>query len=207
MQAKGIGKLVVFEGLDGSGTTTQVSLLAEYLKEKGFSVTKVEEPGGTPLGRKVRDLLLDDKGLRIDPLSELLLYEVSRAQLIREKIIPELNRGSIVISDRFAISSVAYQGYGRGIPIERVKKLNEIAVAGVEPDITFFLDIDLEEREKRTLERKPDRIEKEELEFYRRVRQGYLEEIKSAPEAVVMDGSSSKEEISSDVISKIDELI
>lgn len=207
MQAKGNGKLVVFEGLDGSGTTTQVSMLAEYLKDKGFSVIKVEEPGGTPLGRKVRDLLLDDKGLRIEPLSELLLYEVSRAQLIREKIIPELNRGSIVISDRFAISSVAYQGYGRGIPIERVKKLNEIAVAGVEPDITFFLDIDLEEREKRTLERKPDRIEKEESEFYRRVKQGYLEEIKSAPEAVIIDGSSSKEEISSEVISKIEKLI
>ncbi|MEF8798627.1 MAG: dTMP kinase, partial [Candidatus Bipolaricaulota bacterium] len=207
MQAKGNGKLIVFEGLDGSGTTTQVSLLAECLKERGFSVIKVEEPGGTPLGRKVRDLLLDDKGLRIDPLSELLLYEVSRAQLIREKIIPELNRGSIVISDRFAISSVAYQGYGRGIPIERVKKLNEIAVAGVEPDITFFLDIDLEEREKRTLERKPDRIEKEELEFYRRVKQGYLEEMKSASKAVVIDGSSSKEEIASEVISKIDELI
>lgn len=207
MQAKGNGKLVVFEGLDGSGTTTQVSMLAEYLKDKGFSVIKVEEPGGTPLGRKVRDLLLDDKGLNIEPLSELLLYEVSRAQLIREKIIPELNRGSIVISDRFAISSVAYQGYGRGIPIERVKELNEIAVAGVEPDITFFLDIDLEEREERTLERKPDRIEKEKVEFYRRVKQGYLEEIKSAPEAVVIDGSSSKEKISSEVISKIDELI
>lgn len=207
MQAKGNGKLVVFEGLDGSGTTTQVGMLAEYLKEEGFSVIKVKEPGGTPLGRKVRDLLLDDKGLKIEPLSELLLYEVSRAQLIREKIIPELNKGSIVISDRFAISSVAYQGYGRGIPIERVKKLNEIAVAGVEPDITFFLDIELEEREKRTLERKPDRIEKEKLEFYRRVKQGYLEEIKSAPEAVIIDGSSSKEEISSKVISKIDELI
>lgn len=207
MQAKGNGKFVVFEGLDGSGTTTQVGMLAEYLKEEGFSVIKVEEPGGTPLGRKVRDLLLEDKGLNIEPLSELLLYEVSRAQLIREKIIPELNKGSIVISDRFAISSVAYQGYGRGIPIERVKKLNEIAVAGVEPDITFFLDIKLEEREKRTLERKPDRIEKEKLEFYRRVKQGYLEEIKSAPEAVIIDGSSSKEEISSKVISKIDELI
>ena len=207
MQAKRNGKLVVFEGLDGSGTTTQVGMLAEYLKDRGFSVIKVEEPGGTPLGRKVRDLLLDDKGLKIEPLSELLLYEVSRAQLIREKIIPELNRGNIVISDRFAISSVAYQGYGRGIPIERVKKLNEIAVAGVEPDITFFLDIDLEEREERTLERKPDRIEKEKVEFYRRVKQGYLEEIKSAPRAVVIDGSSSKEEISSEVISKIDELI
>lgn len=207
MQAKGNGKLVVFEGLDGSGTTTQVGMLAEYLKDRGFSVIKVEEPGGTPLGRKVRDLLLDDKGLKIEPLSELLLYEVSRAQLVREKTIPELNKGSIVISDRFAISSVAYQGYGRGIPIERVKKLNEIAVAGVEPDITFFLDIDLEEREERTLERKPDRIEKEKVEFYRRVKQGYLEEIKSAPRSVVIDGSSSKEEISSEVISIIDKLI
>lgn len=207
METKQKGKLIVFEGLDGSGTTTQAGMLSDYLEDKGFSVIKVEEPGGTPLGRKVRDLLLDDQGLKIEPLSELLLYEVSRAQLVREKILPGLNRGDIVVSDRFAISSIAYQGYGRKIPIERVKALNEIATAGVEPDITFFLDIDLEEREERTLGRKPDRIEKEELKFYRRVKQGYLEEIQSTPEGLIIDGSLSKDEISSKVISRVDELI
>lgn len=144
--------------------------------------------------------------MEIEPLSELLLYEVSRSQLVREKIIPGLEEGRVIISDRFAISSVAYQGYGRGIPIDKVKSLNEIAVDDVEPDVTFFLDIDLEEREERTLERKPDRIEKEELEFYRRVRQGYLKEIKSASDAVVIDGSLSKEEISSKVNSMVDKI-
>lgn len=206
METDGPGKLVVFEGLDGSGTTTQSGLLAEYLEGKGFSVTEVEEPGGTDLGREVRRLLLEDRGMEIEPLSELLLYEVSRSQLVREKIIPGLEEGRVIISDRFAISSVAYQGYGRGIPIDKVKSLNEIAVDDVEPDVTFFLDIDLEEREERTLERKPDRIEKEELEFYRRVRQGYLKEIKSASDAVVIDGSLSKEEISSKVNSMVDKI-
>ncbi|MFP4631189.1 MAG: dTMP kinase [Candidatus Acetothermia bacterium] len=207
MEADDPGKLIVFEGLDGSGTTTQSGLLADYLEGKGFSVTEVEEPGGTGLGREVRKLLLEDRGIKIEPLSELLLYEVSRSQLVREKIIPGLEEGKVIISDRFAISSVAYQGYGRGIPIDRVKSLNEVALDGVVPDLTFFLDIDLEEREKRTLDQEPDRIEKEELEFYNRVRRGYLTEIKNTSDAVVIDGSLSKEEISSKVNSMVDKII
>lgn len=207
MEAEESGKLIVFEGLDGSGTTTQSGLLSEHLEDKGFSVTEVEEPGGTSLGREVRQLLLEDRGIEIEPLSELLLYEVSRAQLVRQKIVPGLKQGEIIISDRFDISSVAYQGYGRGIPIDRVKTLNEVAVNDVEPDVTFFLDIELEEREERTLGQEPDRIEKEKLEFYRRVRQGYLKEIKSASDAVVIDGSLPKEEISSKVNSVVDKIL
>lgn len=207
MEAEISGKLVVFEGLDGSGTTSQSKILSEHLGDRGFSVVQVEEPGGTELGRKVRNLLLEDRGLDINPLSELFLFEVSRAQLVKKKIIPGLEEGKVIISDRFAISSVAYQGHGRGVPIDQVKQLNEIAVEGLEPDVTFFLDIDLKERLKRTGNRKPDRIEKEEMEFYRRVRQGYLEEIKSTSNAVVIDGSLSKEEISSKVNSVVDKII
>ncbi|MBS3735820.1 MAG: dTMP kinase [Candidatus Bipolaricaulota bacterium] len=198
------GSLIVFEGLDGSGTTTQAGLLADYLKEKGHEVLKVEEPGGTSLGRKVRDLLLEDHGMDIRPLSELFLYEVSRAQLVREKIIPELEKGNVIISDRFAASSVAYQGHGRGIPIDVVKRLNDIALNGVEPNATIFLDIDLEERERRGSGQKPDRIEKEAREFYRRVREGYLEEIRSMDEAVLIDGTLPKDEISRRVISELE---
>lgn len=198
------GSLIVFEGLDGSGTTTQSGLLADYLKDKGYSVLEVEEPGGTPLGRAVRDLLLEDHGMDIKPLSELFLYEVSRAQLVREKIIPELERGTVIISDRFAVSSVAYQGHGRGIPIDVVRTLNEIALNGVEPDATFFLDIDLEERDKRSSGEKPDRIEKEAREFYGRVRKGYLEEIRSMDDAILIDGSLQKEEIFQRIVSELE---
>jgi dTMP kinase len=201
------GNLIVFEGLDGSGTTTQSGLLAEYLEERGHSVLEVEEPGGTLLGRKVRDLLLEDHGIDIEPLSELFLYEVSRSQLVREKIIPELEGGRVVISDRFAVSSVAYQGYGRGIPIDVVKELNDVALNGVEPDLTFLLDIDLDERAKRSSGQKPDRIEKEAREFYDRVRQGYLKEIRSMESAVLIDGSLTKEEISDLVVSELKEFL
>lgn len=198
------GSLIVFEGLDGSGTTTQSGLLADYLKDKGYSVLEVEEPGGTPLGRAVRDLLLEDHGMDIKPLSELFLYEVSRAQLVREKIIPELERGTVIISDRFAVSSVAYQGHGRGIPIDVVRSLNGIALNGVEPDATIFLDIDLEERDKRSSGEKPDRIEKEAREFYGRVRKGYLEEVRSMDDAILIDGSLQKEEIFQRIVSELE---
>lgn len=197
------GSLIVFEGLDGSGTTTQSKLLADYLTEKGYRVLEVEEPGGTALGRTVRDLLLEDHGMDIEPLSELFLYEVSRAQLVRERIIPELEEGSVIISDRFAVSSVAYQGHGRGIPIDVVKTLNDIALNGVKPDATIFLDIDLDERDKRSSGQKPDRIEKEAREFYRRVREGYLEEIRSMDEAVLIDGTLPKDEISRKVVAEL----
>ena len=197
------GSLIVFEGLDGSGTTTQSGLLADYLKDRGHSVLEVEEPGGTELGRAVRDLLLEDHGMDIKPLSELFLYEVSRSQLVREKIIPELEKGTVVISDRFAVSSVAYQGYGRGIPTEVVKKLNGIALDGVSPDATIFLDIDLEERDRRSLGQKPDRIEKEAREFYGKVREGYLTELRALEDAIIIDGSLPKKEISRKVVSEL----
>ncbi len=204
MDNKIAGSLIVFEGLDGSGTTTQSGLLADYLSEKGHSVLEVEEPGGTSLGRAVRDLLLEDRGMDIKPLSELFLYEVSRSQLVREKIGPELEKGSVIISDRFAVSSVAYQGYGRGLPIEVVKSLNNVALNGIEPDATIFLDIDLEERARRSSGNKPDRIEKEAREFYRRVREGYLEEIRSMEDAIIIDGTLPKEEIARKVISELE---
>ena len=198
------GLFLVLEGLDGSGTTTQAEFLARHFEQEGYSVLKVEEPGGTALGRQVRDILLQDRGINMEPLSELLLFEVSRAQLVREKIIPGLDDGKIIISDRFAISSVAYQGYGRGIPVEQVKQLNRIAVGGVRPDLTFFLDIGLAEWKKRYAGKKPDRIEKEREDFFRRVREGYREEIKLAPDTVKVDGAREKGEISRELIDRIE---
>lgn len=201
------GFLIVLEGLDGSGTTTQSRLLARYLRGEGYSVIELEEPGGTELGRQIREILLEDRGVEIEPLSELFLYEVSRAQMVREKVMPGLKKGKVIISDRFAVSSIAYQGYGRGIPIDRVKSLNEIALGGLEPDITFYLDIDLDERKKRSAGKRPDRIEKEQRDFYRRVREGYLEEINSLSDSVLIDGSSSKKEVSRKIIERVEEEI
>ncbi len=195
MEDRREGKFFVFEGLDGSGTTTQANLLADYLEGRGYSVLVVEEPGGTALGREVRELLLEDRGIDITGIAELFLYEVSRSQLVREKLVPELEEGKIVISDRFALSSVAYQGYGRGVRIEDVKKLNAVAVDGVEPDLTFFLDIDLKAMDSRTLGKEPDRIEKESEDFYLKVREGYLREVSQRADHMVIDGSLTKEDI------------
>ncbi|MBS3812480.1 dTMP kinase [Candidatus Bipolaricaulota bacterium] len=203
MEGKREGKFFVFEGLDGSGTTTQVNLLSEYLEDMGYSVLVVEEPGGTDLGREVRELLLEDRGVDITGTAELFLYEVSRAQLVREKLIPELDRGRIVISDRFALSSVAYQGYGRGVPIADVKRLNAVAVNGVKPDLTFFLDIDLKAMGTRTLGKEPDRIEKESEDFYLKVRRGYLKEVANRAGHTVINGSLSKGEIHEMVLSQV----
>lgn len=197
------GSFFVFEGIDGSGTTTQVHLLAEYLDQEGYSPSVVEEPGETPLGRKVRELLLEDKGINISPVAELFLYEVSRSQLVREKLLAELEEGRIIISDRFALSSVAYQGYGRGIPIDQVKALNDVAIDGVKPDLTILLDIGLADMGSRILNKKPDRIEKESKAFYRRVRNGYLEEIPDVPKHIVIDGSLPKERIHKQVIKEV----
>lgn len=201
------GHFFVFEGLDGSGTTTQANLLAEYLEERNKTVLVVEEPGGTRLGGEVRELLLQDQGIDISGVAELFLYEVSRSQLVREKLIPALGRGEVVISDRFALSSVAYQGYGRGVPIEHVKILNEIAVDGLEPDLTFFLDIDLNAMDSRILGETPDRIEKESKNFYRKVREGYQKEVSERSGHIKLDGDKSKEMIHKIVVEKIGDVL
>jgi dTMP kinase len=141
---EGQAVLIAIEGLDGSGKTTQARLLAEYLRKRGKDVLLVEEPGTTPTGKAIRAILLDH-GREILPLAELLLYEASRAQLVREVLEPALAAGKIVVADRFALSSLAYQGYGRGLPLELVQELNAIATGGLEPDLTILLDISPEE--------------------------------------------------------------
>jgi len=185
--------IIVVEGLDGSGKTTQVRLLADHLRGKGKEVVLVEEPGTTSVGRKIRDILLGREN-EIAPLAELFLYEASRAQLVEKIIKPALTAGKIVVADRFALSSLAYQGYGRGIPLEVVKELNRLATDGLEPDLVFLLDIPPEiglERKRKT----PDRMESGTLDFYRRVREGYLKLIEGDPQGWVLDGRASPEEL------------
>ncbi|MGQ9477363.1 MAG: dTMP kinase [Candidatus Bipolaricaulia bacterium] len=188
----GAGLLIAIEGLDGSGKTTQARLLVEHLRNRGKEVLLVGEPGTTPAGLAIREILLDH-GREIAPLTELLLYEASRAQLVKEVIEPALKAGKIVVADRFALSSLAYQGYGRGLPLRLVQKLNEVATGGLEPDLTILLDISPEEglRRKGFL----DRMEGSGLEFYRRVREGYLRSVPRPPRGQVLDAHAGAEEL------------
>ncbi|AIS51301.1 thymidylate kinase Tmk [Thermoanaerobacter kivui] len=182
------GKFITFEGIDGCGKTTQIKLLKEYLFKKGYNILVLREPGGTKVGEKIRDILLDKDNF-IFPMTEMLLYASSRAQLVSEKIIPALQKGKIVIADRFVDSSYVYQGYARELGIETVKVVNEIATIGILPDITIYIDITPEEAMKRRGKREADRLEKESMEFHEKVREGYVKLIKQHPERfVIIDG-------------------
>jgi dTMP kinase len=188
---------ISFEGTEGSGKTTQVRLLKEYLRSKNRTVLITEEPGGTKIGRKIRDILLAPEN-HIDPLTELLLYNSSRAQHIRETIYPALIKDTIVITDRFIDSTVAYQGYARGLDLAIIKTLNEIVSPDLKPFITFLLDIDVEEGLKRNRgAQKTDRLEQETVEFHKQVRQGYLQLASEEPDRLkVVDASGSMKNVS-----------
>ena len=165
------------EGIDGSGKTTQIDMLIDALTKEGYSVVKLREPGGAKISERVREILLDTsfKGIMSDK-TELLLYNAARAQVIAEIIQPALDAGKIVIADRFAWSTFAYQGYARGLGADLVQRLTEITCDGCFPELTVVLDIDVQRGRARTAKRgeAPDRLESEKAEFFERVRKGYL---------------------------------
>lgn len=165
------------EGIDGSGKTTQIDMLIDALTKEGYSVVKLREPGGAKISERVREILLDTnfKGIMSDK-TELLLYNAARAQVIAEIIQPALDAGKIVIADRFAWSTFAYQGYARGLGADLVQRLTEITCDGCFPELTIVLDIDVQRGRARTAKRgeAPDRLESEKAEFFERVRKGYL---------------------------------
>ncbi len=182
------GKLIVFEGLDFTGKSTQVDRLAARMQELGIPVTTTREPGGTALGESVRRVILSNDNTQLLPLSELALFITCRAQLSFEVIEPALRAGRVVVSSRFHLSSLAYQGYGRGIELDLIRRLNDVATAGRYPDLTFLLDLPAE----KAIERRGqvrDRIEEEDLAFYQRVRTGYLELTRDDPLVHVVDGT------------------
>jgi len=193
-RAKGL--FVVLEGPDKSGKSTQARLLADALKGRGHEVLHTREPGGTSVAEGVRRVLLDP-ALTIDPLAELFLYEASRAQHTNEKIIPALKAGCVVISERFTMSTDAYQGVARGLGLKTTTVLNRIATSGLKPDLTILLDIPVDEFDGRDQGRELDRLERENSDFRRKVRAGYLKAAKADPRAVVLDGK-----LPADVIQK-----
>lgn len=197
---------ITFEGIDFCGKSTQVVLLANYLKNSGKSVVTIREPGGTVISEKIRDILLDKKNKEMFVEAELLLFSASRAQLVREVILPKLKNGFFVLSDRFHDSSIAYQGYGRGINLDHVTKIQEFAIGTAIPDKTFFIDIPIEEMEKRkhqfTFE-SLDRIEVSKNRFYEKVRKGYLKLAETHDRFIVIDGTQTIEQIHNQIIKNI----
>lgn len=191
------GFFITFEGIEGSGKTTQINLLAEYLKDKGYDVLVSREPGGTPLGEKIRHLLLDPQYSSMDYRTEILLYAADRAQHVKEKIKPALKKGKIVISDRFADSNLAYQAAGRGLDYEIVYQINDWIIDSTWPDLTFILDIDIKEGLKRaraqSFDAEGDRLEREVDDFHQRVRDAYLKMAEKERFALVNAGESIKQ--------------
>lgn len=193
------GKLIVFEGLDFTGKSTQVEILGAYLRGLGLPVTTTREPGGTALGEAVREVILSTEHAELLPLSELSLFITCRAQLSAEVIEPALDAGRVVVSSRYRLSSLAYQGYGRGLDLRLIEQLNEIATSGRQPDLTFLLDLTAEEALERRGEVR-DRIEQEDLAFYRRVRAGYIDLTRGDPSVQLLDATASIEEIARGVL-------
>ena len=198
------GYFITFEGADGCGKTTQLELLADYLKEKNKEVIITREPGAKGLGEKIREILLNYDG-EVSDRCESFLFLADRAQHIDMIVNPAVEAGKIVLCDRHIDSSVAYQGYGRGLDIEQIDRLNMLATNGRRPDLTFVFDIDVETSMKRVGKEK-DRMESAGVEFFNRVREGYLELAKQEPERIcVLDATKSIEEIHSEVVKIIEE--
>ena len=199
---------ITFEGGEGSGKSSQAKSLYGRLKRRGIPVILIHEPGSTTLGQRISRLLKWAHNTEISPLSELLLFNAARSQLVSRVIKPALEQGKVVICDRFADSTLAYQSFGRGLSLDTVKQINGLACQGVQPDITFLLDIPVEAGLSRKDKNKPDRFEKEPLAFHKKVRQGYLELAQREPERfLVIDARKPKGEIAARIWQRVSELI
>lgn len=197
---------ITFEGIDGSGKSTQMDLAVKYLESKGLECIKTRDPGGTDLGCKIREILLNYDG-DVAPLCELFLYLADRAQHVKQKIMPALEHGKVVLCDRYVDSTMAYQGYARGLGVEQILELNNIVAKSLMPKLTFIFDISTELSMQRVGGEK-DRLESESESFHQKVRDGYLDLAKKFPERiVVIDASRSIEEINKDVIQVLESKI
>ncbi len=205
---------ITFEGPDGSGKSTQITLLAEHLQTLGFDVLQTREPGGTTIGSQIRRVLHDVNNTEMDSRAEVLLYSASRAQLVQQVILPHLAAGGAVICDRYADSTYAYQGYGRQLDFDMLQRITRFATQSLAPDITFYLDLDVTEGLKRKQQAnlagkgELNRMDQLTLEFYRRVRQGYLDMARAEPDRwLVMDASKTVTDVQRQIRTRLAEVL
>ncbi len=200
---------ITFEGGEGAGKSTAIKKVVEKLESEGYQIVLTREPGGTPISEEIRNIILDKKNTEMDERTEALLYAASRRQHIVEKILPSVKEGKIVLCDRFLDSSLAYQGHARGIGIDKVLEMNLFATEGLEPDLTFFFDLDPEkglERIAANSSREVNRLDVEKLSFHKKVREGFLMLAKRFEQRfVVIDASKDKDSVFQDVYSAIEE--
>ncbi|MEK6300083.1 MAG: dTMP kinase [Acidobacteriota bacterium] len=209
------GRLITLEGIDGCGKSTQLEMLAEALRARGCRIVVTREPGGTTIGEQIRDLLSSDATEAIQPATELLLIVAARAQHVAEVIRPAVEAGEIVISDRYTDSSVAFQGYGRGLDLAIIDRVNRLATGGLTPDLTILFDLDAEQAQARLDARRSGALEgarkpalayldELELEFHKRVREGYLKIAAADPSRVkVVDAAGAPDETHAQVLSLV----
>jgi dTMP kinase len=192
------GWFITFEGVEGSGKTTQIRLAGEFLREKGFPVFMTQEPGGTPLGERIREILLNRGGFDISGEAEVFLFAAARAQHADAVIRPALEKGQVILCDRFSDATIAYQAYGRGLPLEAVREICRSASRGLSPRLTLLFDLPVEKGLERAFLRiagreeanREDRFERENLDFHRRIREGYLTIAREEPGRVkIVDAS------------------
>ncbi len=191
------GLFLAFEGVEGSGKSTQARLLAERLRAAGIEVVLAREPGSTPLGEGIRRLFLDDSGVTIPPVSELFLMLAARAAFVEQVVAPALAAGRVVIADRFELSTLAYQGAGRGLPLEVILESNRVATRGISPHVTVLLDLSPDEgaRRQALAAKTPDRLEAEARDFHQRVARGYRDFAERVEGLVPVDASGSIDEV------------
>ena len=202
------GKFITIDGVEGAGKSTQIKFICDYLEAKGVNVVLTREPGGTDLGEKIRELLLSTTTKSMHSDSELLLMFAARNEHIHHKIIPALEKGDWVLSDRFTDASYAYQGGGRGLDIERIERLEHWVLKGFTPDMTLLLDIPVDLGMSRVESRgEKDRIELEDLDFFERVRQAYIDRSEKYPQRIKLIDSSKSREHTSAQIEKILEIL
>ena len=202
------GLFIVMEGPDGSGKTTQINLLEQYLKEAGYECLITREPGGTVIGEEVRELILNPEYKEMSPVTEMLLYAASRAQLVHEVIGPALEAGRIVISDRFVDSSIVYQGIARNLGISTVAAVNAPGIGIYRPDGIFFIDLsEAEGIRRKKNQKKLDRMEQESIDFHHLVSEGYRKVLTERPEVIKIDGGKDIDVIQKKIRNHVDELL
>jgi dTMP kinase len=205
---------ITFEGPDGSGKSTQIDLVAQYLRQLGYKVLCTREPGGTSIGDQIRDVVHDVANAEMAAQTEVLLYSASRAQLVQQLILPHLNRGGVVLCDRYADSTYAYQGHGRQLDFETLRLVTRFATQGLVPDLTIYLDLDVEKGLKRKVAANTagqgewNRMDQLELAFHERVRAGYLEMARAEPSRwLVVDATASVEALNRTICRRLEQVL